>query len=386
MNINNKQKHAHYPVLDALRGCAAIFVAQRHMAGDFWAGHGFYRTYLAVDLFFLLSGFVIAAAYSNRLESGQLTPNRFMLIRWIRLYPMYFLATTLAILAVIPSIGAAVSKGGHVWAALGLTSIATFMFLPSHWLGGIFLFSLNFSFWSLFYELIINAGYACVAKLLNNFRLAIIILGALILVITLALKMDTDINDGWGWGWGWAWVHVFMGVARSMFGIGAGILLYRMRHRLAQALRVEAGGHAMLGIGIPLLAMLLMATPSIGVFDVPFDIFVCAVLFPLAVFLATFVNWTNGWFLLICSALGSISYPIYVLHIPISQLIKTFTPTLGETYPVTSGLAVLVFLMALSYVAEKVYEIPVRRWLNQRLLGPSRVMAEQPNNEIVVVK
>lgn len=290
-----------------------------------------------------------------------------MLIRWIRLYPMYFLATTLAILAVIPSIGLAASKGAHVWIALGLTSAATFMFLPSHWLGGISLFSLNGPFWSLFYELIINAAYACTAKVLNSFRLVIIVLGALILVIALALVIDTGLDSGWGW----AWVHLFMGVARSMFGIGAGILLYRTRHRLAQVFKLETGSHAFWGILVPLLTVTLMATPSIGAFDVPFDIFVCAVLLPLSVFLATLVNWRNRWFLLICSALGSISYPIYVLHIPVSGLIKLFTPTLGEAYPATSGLAILVLLMALSYAAEKAYEIPVRRWLNQRLLGQS---------------
>ena len=365
MSTNNLQKHERYPVLDALRGCAAIFVAQRHMAEDFWAGQGFFRTYLAVDLFFLLSGFVIAAAYSNRLEAGKLTAKRFMLIRWIRLYPMFFLATILAILAVIPVVEAAASKGGHVWAALCLTGVATFMVLPSHWMGGISLFSLNGPFWSLFYELIINAAYACTAKILSNVRLVVLILCALILVVALALEIDTGLDSGWGW----AWVHVFMGLARSMFGIGAGILLYRMRFRLIQAERVKVGFQAFLGIFIPLVTVILMSTPSIGGFDVLFDIFVCAVLFPLGVFLATFVNWTNRWFLLVCNALGSISYPIYVLHIPVSGLIKAFVPFLGKTYPVTAGLAILVFLMALSYAAEKVYEIPVRRWLNQRLLG-----------------
>lgn len=363
---NKRHPHEHYPVLDALRGCAAILVAQRHMAGDFWAGQGFFRTYLAVDLFFLLSGFVIAAAYSNRLESGELTAKRFMLIRWIRLYPMYFLATVLAIIAVIPAIGlAAASNGWHVWAALGLTSAATFLFFPSHWLGGISLFSLNGPFWSLFYELIINAVYAFTAGILTNIRLAIVIAAALILVISLALKIDTGLDSGWGW----AWIHLFMGVARSMFGIGAGIFLYRMRERLAQKLNIQTGFNASLCVVIPILMVAVMAAPSIEGFDVPFDILACAGLFPLGILFATRANWTNRWFLLICSALGSISYPIYVLHIPVSALIKSLTPTWIEVHAAIAGFAILVFLLVLSYAVEKVYEIPVRRWLSQHILN-----------------
>jgi len=369
MSNNTVANHARFPVLDALRGCAAIFVAQRHLADDFWAGNGFFRTYLAVDLFFVLSGFVIAAAYSSRLESGKLSAKQFMLVRWIRLYPMYFLATLLAIVAVVPSVRAAVSHGGHVWAVLAMTSMATLVFLPSHWMGGILLFSLNGPFWSLFFELIINSAYAVTAKAMNTTRLIFVILGALVLMILLALAIDTGLDSGWGW----AWPHVFIGVARALFGIGAGILLFRMRPGLMRAARMTAKFPVFLGALVPLATVILvmMATPSMHAFDVPFDIFVCVVVFPLSVLLATFIDWTNRGFLLLCSILGSISYPIYLLHVPVGKLIQTLAPTLGETYPATAGWVVLAFLMTLSYAAEKVYEIPVRRWLNQHVLRPS---------------
>ena len=365
MSTDGGRTRAHFPVLDALRGCAAILVAQHHMAGDFWAGQNFFRTYLAVDLFFLLSGFVIAAAYSSRLESGELTAKRFMLIRWIRLYPMYFLATVLAILAVVPAIGlAAASKGWHVWAALGLTSAATFLFLPTHWLGGINLFSLNLPYWSLFFELIVNAAYSGVARILNNSKLFAIVAIALFVAIVLVLKMDIGLSSGWGW----SWTHFLMGFARSIFGIGVGILLYRQQSRLAKLLHIREASHKLMGIAIPMLIVAVMTAPSLGALDVPFDILACAGLFPLGILFATRVNWTNRWFVLICSALGSISYPIYVLHIPVSSLIKSLAPTWVETHAAIAGFSILAFLLVLSYVAEKMYEIPVRRWLSRRLL------------------
>ncbi len=46
---------------------------------------------LAVDLFFALSGFVLAHAYEQKFERG-MTAFDFMKIRFIRLYPLYILA------------------------------------------------------------------------------------------------------------------------------------------------------------------------------------------------------------------------------------------------------------------------------------------------------
>jgi len=67
-----------FQVLDALRGCAALLVVEYHAAGMFFE----YRppsSYLAVDLFFLISGFVLAHSYGTKLVQG-LTVGRFMML------------------------------------------------------------------------------------------------------------------------------------------------------------------------------------------------------------------------------------------------------------------------------------------------------------------
>lgn len=61
-----------YPFLDGIRGMAATFVLLRH-TGEFWNGMRFYHSYLAVDLFFVLSGFVIAHAYERKLQTGAMS-------------------------------------------------------------------------------------------------------------------------------------------------------------------------------------------------------------------------------------------------------------------------------------------------------------------------
>src|SRR5580698_5736841 len=82
-----------YHTLDGIRGAAALMVLMRH-AGFYFGGLGLYlskgESYLAVDLFFVLSGFVISEAYDGRLVEG-LSPLEFMKIRVIRLYPLYLL-------------------------------------------------------------------------------------------------------------------------------------------------------------------------------------------------------------------------------------------------------------------------------------------------------
>lgn len=58
------QKHK-YLTLDAIRGVAAIFVFTQH-AGQLFGGRQFLHSYLAVDLFFVMSGFVISVAYDRK--------------------------------------------------------------------------------------------------------------------------------------------------------------------------------------------------------------------------------------------------------------------------------------------------------------------------------
>lgn len=79
-----------FEVLDSWRGICALLVALHHFPASgalsqstFVAG-----CYLFVDFFFVLSGFVIAGAYAERL-STPLDVKRFALVRFGRLYPLH---------------------------------------------------------------------------------------------------------------------------------------------------------------------------------------------------------------------------------------------------------------------------------------------------------
>ena len=83
-----------FVTLDALRGIAAIGVMLYHSMPD--SPLVIPGGYLAVDLFFVLSGFVIALTYEDKLRDG-MTPREFLALRAIRLWPMLLVGAGLGI-------------------------------------------------------------------------------------------------------------------------------------------------------------------------------------------------------------------------------------------------------------------------------------------------
>jgi peptidoglycan/LPS O-acetylase OafA/YrhL len=84
------QSKNHFLALDSLRGICATLVVIYHFESDAFIRqipfiqHGF----LFVDFFFVLSGFVIAANYRDRIASGY-PISKFIFLRLGRLYPLY---------------------------------------------------------------------------------------------------------------------------------------------------------------------------------------------------------------------------------------------------------------------------------------------------------
>src|ERR1700680_3451721 len=108
----------HYPILDGLRGVASVMGIIFHVLETVAGGNRFIQIinhgYLAVDFFFLLSGFVVAYAYDDRW--GKMTQWDFYKRRLIRLQPMIILGTV---------IGAALFyfQGGPVFPLVSATPV-----------------------------------------------------------------------------------------------------------------------------------------------------------------------------------------------------------------------------------------------------------------------
>ena len=187
---------ARFEALDMLRGLAAVLIVVFHAYWTSDAANPWNKAWLGVDLFFALSGFVLAHAYLGRLRAG-MPLTTFMRLRAIRLYPLYIAGTL---------IGAAMwwllqIRAGEVpdLRLLALTLGWQTAFLPvppTHSIDGNLFYPLNGPACSLFFELVINLCLALSARFLRPAVLAVIITAAAIWLIAVAVNRQT-LDVGW---------------------------------------------------------------------------------------------------------------------------------------------------------------------------------------------
>ena len=139
--------------LDGLRGIAAFMVVFYHMDIVYRIGGPLGRGYLFVDLFFLLSGFVLAVSTEKKLSAG-IGAIQFTWVRYKRLLPLVMVGAGVALVRALV-IGMA-SPLTLVWMlALDLAMIPSFA-------GSGPFYRFNGPQWTLFYELLANFVHAAV--------------------------------------------------------------------------------------------------------------------------------------------------------------------------------------------------------------------------------
>jgi peptidoglycan/LPS O-acetylase OafA/YrhL len=351
--------HERFVTLDLLRGLAALAILTRHLS---WSDlpSRLTRDYLAVDLFFVLSGFVIAHAYERRFAAG-LGSRRFAIARLIRLYPLYACGTLLAAIEYLAS------GSAHRGVRFALDFATGMLFLPSPGGGRNLhreLFALNGPAWSLFFELVVNMGYALVFRWLDARRLGAIVAGcAVLLAALIAFEGNADFGLGWN--------SVPGGFLRACFGFSAGVAIYRVRLR-HPAPRVP---------GVPLAAV-ACAVMLAGDFvrTAAFDVGFILVGAPLLVWLgaSATIGAIPGR---IALALGFLSYPVYVMQ---SSLITLFWNNQG-LLPGGAPPNDTPWLFALRFAVVVVpsaalgvwFDRPVRAWLVARFVPERPAAAAQ---------
>ena len=357
MTPMSKQKFA---VLDGMRGIAALFILTRHTSNfwDVWL----YKSYLAVDLFFILSGFVIAHAYDQKLQRGVLTNKDFFAIRIIRLAPVYLMALALAVAMALVSgymDSEAVSTSQIMWSAF----FALF-FLPSHVVGIVSLFPLIGPAWSLFFELIANFLYVGLRARLTEKAMPtlLVVLG---LLVCFCSYMSGGLDNGFIWGPR----SIGTGLARVCFGFLFGLYLYKKRTTFALA--KYTGVLPTVVVPVVVLAVIL-CLPNLHRFNWMADVLCVAVVFPALVLLAASATKIPGESLLL--ALGSSSYPIYVFHQPIGKMLTMLFPEAIKSNAPWSGVVFVLILVPATILLERRFDVPIRRYLTKLATSaPKRV-------------
>ncbi len=332
----------HFVVLDGLRGIAAIAVALLHICVFFRIGYSPRYAHLAVDFFFLLSGFVIAHAYDHKLANG-MSWTEFLKIRMIRLYPLILVGNAL---------GAAVFLAN--WAlfrevtliaitiafASGLLLLPTSVMLQLRPWG----FPLNGPLWSLSFEMAINIAYALAFRFLSLNRLFIIAaLGAA------ALIFEAAIHNGLDFGFRWDELH--LGFVRVLFPFTAGIIIRRSRSSTTSR-------SAFSYFVFPIFLAILLCPVDLGW---QFEITVSLLLFPAMLILVTGLEGTpvirNIW-----RSLGQLSYPLYVTHYPFVVAVSNLAKKMQVSGEQNLVMAVLcfVFILAFATLINRFYDVPIR--------------------------
>jgi peptidoglycan/LPS O-acetylase OafA/YrhL len=338
----SKRKYAN---LDAIRGIAAILIFFRHAPALFTSPE-FRQSYLAVDLFFAMSGFVVANAYEERLLSGSLSFVSFLKLRLIRLFPLYLLGTLIGIFehfALEPS-----SNHEGLRSAVSTASFALLplLMLPSRAKP---LYPVNNPAWSLLYEIVANSLYARAIKNVS-FAILVIVISCSAVVISVYSVIHRGMDTGWNLS---AW---YVALGRVAFSFSVGVLLHRVkmsipRESASLSAITLAGATLLLCIDVPANWAGVAAAAEI----------VMAV--PLVVYMATSFE-PPPFIAPAFEQLGRVSYGLYIIHVPVLLTISKLPMNEGRIY---GSFALAIFLAAILIsvaILDRYFDQPARRALS----------------------
>ncbi len=276
--------------LDALRGLAAIVVVIFHLGLPIHGAH------LAVDFFFMLSGFVMARTYEERLRNHSLGPITFLAKRYRRLWGWMALGTAIGFVALLLQHG----FSSDLLIAFGLMVLMVpALNLPTA------PYLLNVPLWSIVYELVANAAHGLGLARLGKLGLALFA-GACAIGLAWAIHTAGFPRGGFP---EYHWLTLFrVGVAYVL-----GILIWRLFGDRAP-------------IKVPFAAAFAALPVYVGVVYVwPLDfapLFFILVLAPLMMFGGMAARFDDPDRARSAAVLGAWSFPLYAVHFPALMLLR----------------------------------------------------------------
>lgn len=336
--------------------------------------------YLAVDFFFVLSGFIIGYAYDDRWD--RMSTWNFFKRRLVRLHPMVIFGTLVGALLFYfgECSDSPLIKDTSPWMVL-FVMLLGFTMLP---IGkGLDIRGwgetnpLNGPAWSLQWEYLANILYALFIRRFDKVALGICVVLFAALTVILTLNIDVldvlSVRDYAGYtvigGWSLTPDQLQIGATRLLYPFFCGLLLSRM----GWLIRVKGGFWwcslmIVVLLGMPWMGLTVEGEGrwTNGLYEM-----LCILLgFPLIVSIGAGSSVIGGKSAAINKFLGDISYPIYITHYPLIYMHIAWVrhhpeATLGQN--ILISLSVFVASTLLAYGAYRLYDIPVREWLKNKL-------------------
>jgi len=361
----------HYPILDGLRGVASVLVIVFHVLETFTGGNKFAQIinhgYLAVDFFFLLSGFVVAYAYDDRW--GKMTAWDFYKRRLVRLQPMVIMGSIIGAALFYFQISPAFPyiAGTPFWEVLVIMLIgATLIPVPISMdiRGWQEMHPLNGPAWSLFFEYIANILYAVLVRRFSKIVLSVFVtLAAFMLIQYLVTSKNGDLIGGWSLNS----EQLYIGFTRVLFPFFGGVLLCR----IGKLIRVKNAFW-----WSSLLIIIMLSIPRIGDehhvwMNGIYESLCLIIVFPLIVSIGAGGELHSARSEKICNFLGEISYPLYITHYPLIYLFTAWVVNNKVPLGINGllmGLLVVITSLVIAYLSLRFYDKPVREWLRKKVL------------------
>ena len=370
-----------YEILDGLRGVAAVLVVLFHLLETYSNGqatqiinHG----YLAVDFFFVLSGFVIGYAYDDRWD--KMTTWGFFKRRLVRLQPMVIMGTAVGACFYLFGQGYGFPLIGNVsgWKVL-LAFVMGCLMIPCgagmDIRGWGEINSFNGPNWSLTWEYVGNILYALVFRRLPKIGLAILAAAAAFCTLDLCLDWNvfgllTEGHAGHRYtvigGWSLTAEQVYIGLTRLFYPFIIGLLI----SRIGKFINVKNGFW-----WCSLILAVLFSIPCVGgadnILNGVYNATCILVLMPLVVMMGAGSQIKGEKSAKVCTFLGEISYPLYITHYPLMYMQMNWARSHPDA-PAYAHVMVCIgcFLLSIgiAYACLKLYDIPVRKWLTEKWL------------------
>ncbi len=291
---DGEDSRARLLTLDGLRGLGALSVMLYHCGFVLktpFVTHG----HIAVDFFFLLSGFIMARTYQHRLAAGD--TGAFFRARLVRLWPLmaigccYGLAAALALYPTTPVLKLAIKFG------LAILCVPLISSVP---------FPLNAPQWSLLFEGVANICHALFLRRLAPFALgAIVLISAAGLVAGVAAHQD--LNGAY------RGAAMLTPLLRLVFSYCLGLLIYVLPR---PKIRLPFWAAAVVFAAVALFPDL----PAAPVFD----LVAVLVVWPLLLVGSIDASAVSGVPASALRLAGALSYPLYILHYPTLMLVIHF--------------------------------------------------------------
>jgi len=307
---------------------------------------------------------VLGYAYDARLQPGAppaiaLSFWQFAKRRLIRLHPVVIVAACWGLIGYLgdPFVGDKQTVGVAISAArLAFIFGLSLLLLPAPSLPNEYgeTHGINGPAWTLFQEYVANVWYALWgARMKRRTHIALCLIAAAALAWTANHFGDL----GHGWSWKESWVAPIRMAAPFLMGL----LVYRLNWRW----KIPA---PFLVLSAVLIAVLIL--PQAGAYNGLAEAAAVVILFPLILVAGAGIGAERGVMGKLCSFIGQLSYPVYIIHYPLIYIfghwVWTTRPTQARLVPVAAGLYATE--IALAIVLLYAYDLPVRAWLARKFI------------------